>query len=218
MKPMGKPLPLPLRVAAGLAASAAEGAKAAPRRLVELPVTVASQAMQASMRVQQEITELAIKGDDALSVFHPAEESPEWATFDEDVPAATWHSARPAVSAWDAAGAAEDDVVRSDDPWRAEERALAMGLPEGEFDTHEVRTPQTVLGRGDDSAARDRGTEPPAACPEYPGLSLPQLRARLRRFSVADLRELLDFERAHRDRPDYTGMLSRRIDTVREQG
>ncbi|WP_406692670.1 lipid droplet-associated protein [Saccharopolyspora sp. ID03-671] len=76
--------PLPVRVAAGLAATAVEQARALPATLLGLPVTVASQTLQASMRVQQHITELAIKGDEALSVLRTPEEEPEWAVFDED--------------------------------------------------------------------------------------------------------------------------------------
>src|SRR3954471_20275958 len=77
-------LPLPFRVAAGLPAPAIERARELPEKIVGLPVTVASQAMQLSMRVQQEITALAIRGDEALASFRPVEETPEWATFDED--------------------------------------------------------------------------------------------------------------------------------------
>ncbi|MBQ0925682.1 lipid droplet-associated protein [Saccharopolyspora endophytica] len=77
--------PLPVRVAAGLAATAVEQARALPATLLGMPVTVASQALQASMRVQQHITELAIKGDEALSVLRTPEEEPSWATFDEDI-------------------------------------------------------------------------------------------------------------------------------------
>ncbi|MDA3626309.1 lipid droplet-associated protein [Saccharopolyspora oryzae] len=80
--------PLPVRVAAGLAATAVEQARHLPTTLLGLPVTVASQALQASMRVQQQITELAIKGDEALAVLRTPEEQPAWATFDEDEPEA----------------------------------------------------------------------------------------------------------------------------------
>jgi hypothetical protein len=78
--------PLPVRVAAGLAATAVEQVRRLPTTLLGLPVTVASQALQASMRVQQQITELAIKGDEALAVLRTPEEQPAWATFDEDLP------------------------------------------------------------------------------------------------------------------------------------
>ncbi|MEV4731318.1 lipid droplet-associated protein [Saccharopolyspora sp. NPDC049426] len=79
--------PFPVRVAAGLAATAVEQARALPATLLGMPVTVASQALQASMRVQQHITELAIKGDEALSGLRTPEEEPSWATFDEDIAA-----------------------------------------------------------------------------------------------------------------------------------
>jgi hypothetical protein len=79
------PLPLPVRVAAGLVATAVEQARDLPRLVVEFPVTAVSQALQTSMRVQQKVTELAIKGDRALGTLRPVEERPEWATFDDEV-------------------------------------------------------------------------------------------------------------------------------------
>lgn len=51
-----KPLPMPLRLAAGLVATAIEEAQELPRKLVELPVTAVSQVLQASMRMQQRVT------------------------------------------------------------------------------------------------------------------------------------------------------------------
>ena len=81
-----KPLPFPVRIAAGLVATAVEQARDLPRLVVEFPVTAVSQALQASMRVQQKVTELAIKGDRVLGTLHPVEEAPSWATFDEDEP------------------------------------------------------------------------------------------------------------------------------------
>ncbi|ASU79871.1 hypothetical protein CDG81_18170 [Actinopolyspora erythraea] len=81
--------PLPIRVAAGLAGTAVEQTRRLPDHLIGLPVTVTSQALQLSMRVQQHITELAIKGDDLLAGFRQPEQHPEWAKFDEDEPAGT---------------------------------------------------------------------------------------------------------------------------------
>jgi hypothetical protein len=161
-----KPLPLPVRIAAGLAVTAVERARQLPQQLAGLPVTVVSEALQLSMRLQQHVTELAIKGDDALAGLRPPEEEPEWATFDEDEAATT-------------------PPETQDDPWSEEERAIAA--------------------------------VPPSALPTYDDLSLPQLRARLRLLSAEDLEELLVYERAHDDRPQFTGMLNRRIATVRAQ-
>lgn len=81
-----KPLPLPVRIAAGLVATAVDQARDLPRLVVEFPVTAVSQALQATMRVQQRVTELAIKGDRALGVLRPVEEKPSWATFDDEEP------------------------------------------------------------------------------------------------------------------------------------
>jgi hypothetical protein len=78
------PLPLPVRIAAGLVATAVEQARDLPRLVAEFPVTAVSQALQASMRVQQKVTELAIKGDRALGTLRPLEERPNWATFDDE--------------------------------------------------------------------------------------------------------------------------------------
>jgi hypothetical protein len=160
-----KPLPLGVRVAAGLAVTALEQARKLPQQLAGLPLTVVSEAMQLSMRVQQHVTELAIKGDDVLSGLRPVEEEPEWATFDED----------------------ETPVTTSqevDDPWEEEERAIA---------------------------------EVPEFLPSYDELSIAQLRARLRNLDVEQLEELLRYEKAHEARPEFVGMLNRRIATVKAQ-
>ena len=174
-----KSLPLPLRVAAGLAMTAVERARDLPNTLAGLPVTVVSQALQASMRLQQQVTELAIKGDEALAALRPAEETPEWATFDEDIDEEPGTPPRPAF-----------DLVDDEygDPWSAEEHAIA-----------------------------DAPTAPPPSVANYDELSLPQLRARLRAFTVAELEELLAYERATENRPSFVGMLTRRIATVRDQ-
>src|SRR4051812_42492362 len=81
------PLPYPVRIAAGLVVTAVEQARELPRHAVELPVTAVSQALQVSMRLQQTVTELAIKGDRALGTLRPADDVPSWATFDDELPA-----------------------------------------------------------------------------------------------------------------------------------
>ena len=84
---MTPPLPLPVRIAAGLVATAVEQARDLPRLAFELPVTAVSQALQASMRVQQKVTELAIKGDRVLGMRRRrSRTSRAWATFDDDAP------------------------------------------------------------------------------------------------------------------------------------
>jgi hypothetical protein len=197
-----KSLPLPVRVAAGLAVTAVEQARNLPAKLAGLPVTVASQALQVSMRVQQQVTELAIRGDEVLASLSPVEETPAWATFDEDLEenGDRYDFSKP--SAFDQVGEDVEPAARPDprgsngfestDPWVAEERAIAE-----KAETQAVRSIVEVEN--------------------YDDLSLPQLRARLRRFSVSELTELLEYERANANRPSFVGMLTRRIATVRDQ-
>ncbi len=197
-----KPLPLPLRVAAGLAVTTAERVRELPKQLTGLPVTVVSQVLQLSMRVQQQVTELAIKGDDALSMLRPVEDTPSWATFDEDAEP-EFAPSRPTLVPVDDLPEPRTNGHRTqppdlaaeaiDDPWVEETRALAEEHSEGENDS-----------------------SGPAGLGNYDELTLPQLRARLRRLTVPQLEELLEYEKAHADRASFVGMLARRIGNARK--
>ncbi|WP_066905199.1 lipid droplet-associated protein [Millisia brevis] len=77
-------LPLPARVAAGLAAVVVDEVRKLPQTVLALPITAASQALQTSMRAQQVVAELAIRGDEVFARLERPSEQPEWATFDED--------------------------------------------------------------------------------------------------------------------------------------
>lgn len=236
-----KPFPLPLRVAAGLAVSTAERVRELPRQLAGLPVTVVSQVLQASMRVQQHVTELAIKGDNALSSLRPVEDAPSWATFDEDVEPVP--PARP-----DLAPVADVPEPRSEinghipsaaeleaelgDPWAEEERALAEDHADGENDsdaedsspgkpdkaprTPKPGTPKADKTKTDIPRTSAAGYSGPAGLTGYDQLTLPQLRARLRQLSIPQLETILEYEHAHADRSSFTGMLSRRIANARK--
>jgi hypothetical protein len=229
-----KPFPLPLRVAAGLAVSTAERVRELPRQLAGLPVTVVSQVLQASMRVQQHVTELAIKGDNAQSSLRPIEDTPSWATFDEDAESAV-PPARPNL-----APVAEVPEPRTEingrvpsaaeleaelgDPWAAEERALAEDHADGEHDSEDEPpkkpkpgTPKTdKKTKSETPRTSAAGYEGPAGLTGYDQLTLPQLRARLRQLSIEQLETILEYERAHADRSSFTGMLSRRIANARK--
>jgi hypothetical protein len=223
-----KPLPLPLRVAAGLAVTTAERVRELPRYVIGLPVTVASQILQLSMRVQQHVTELAIKGDDVLSSLRPVEDTPSWATFDEDdedvEPDFTGlgSSPEPAAESVGAGGrgsaqaessgdhnghvrpaeAVEAGLAGPGDPWEQEERALAEDHADGEFDSAAVAEALRATG--------------PAGLDAYDEMTLPQLRARLRRFTLVELEELLAYERGRENRASFVGMLTRRIGNVQK--
>jgi hypothetical protein len=236
-----KPFPLPLRVAAGLAVSTAEHVRGLPRQLAGLPVTVVSQVLQASMRVQQHVTELAIKGDNALALLRPVEDTPSWATFDEDVDVTPDRPGLASVADVPEPRSEIDGHIPSvaeleaelGDPWAEEERALAEDHAEGEFDSAQdegqdesqdeaPRTPKPGTPKVDKKAKSDiprtsaAGYEGPAGLTGYDQLTLPQLRARLRQFSISQLETILEYERAHADRSSFTGMLSRRIANARK--
>ncbi|MFC6094547.1 lipid droplet-associated protein [Saccharothrix lopnurensis] len=196
-----KPLPLPVRLAAGLAVTAVEQARKLPHQLVGLPVTVVSEALQLSMRVQQRVTELAIKGDDVLSVLRPADQEPEWATFDEDGTAATDVDV-------DRAPVAVPDPVVVPDPGVVPDAGLDAG-PDTDDGGPGAEDPWAQEERAQEERAL--AAEPPAVLPDYDELTLPQLRARLRTLSAPDLEQLLAHERTHAARPEFTGMLTRRI-------
>jgi len=229
-----KPFPLPLRVAAGLAVSTAERVRELPRQLAGLPVTVVSQVLQASMRVQQHVTELAIKGDNALSSLRPVEDTPSWATFDEDVdvpparstPAPVADVPEPRSEINGHIPSAAELEAELGDPWAEEERALAEDHADGEFDAaesdEEATKPKPGTPKIDKKAKSDiprtsaAGYEGPAGLTGYDQLTLPQLRARLRQFSIPQLETILEYERANADRSSFTGMLSRRIANARK--
>ncbi|EWM14017.1 hypothetical protein KUTG_04321 [Kutzneria sp. 744] len=151
-----------MRIAAGLAVTAVEQARKLPEQLTGLPVTVVSQALQLSMRVQQRVTELAIKGDDALASLRPVEETPDWATFDED----------------DNPEPQGQDI----DPWLEEERAVS------EHEDSDDNGDDEIAARGPSALPRvRRAVGAAAAGPAATGSALDDLeqllvlRARARR-------------------------------------
>jgi hypothetical protein len=194
---MTPPLPLPVRVAAGLVATAVEQARDLPRLALELPVTAVSQALQASMRLQQKVTELAIKGDHVLGVGPPIEDEPAWATFDDEPP--------PRRGARTTGGTAPAATVTPLHPM------ADPSVDPGPVDPGSV-DPEPVPGASS-TAGSDDG---PDVLPGYGSLTIPQLRGKLRHLGVDDLRALLAWEHTHGDRPPYVTMLSNRIAAVSE--
>jgi hypothetical protein len=206
---MTPPLPLPVRVAAGLVVTAVEQARDLPRLALELPVTAVSQALQASMRVQQKVTELALKGDRVLGTGTPIEDEPAWATFDDDLP--------PGRDGAEPAGGATVTTLRSapdpfDDPGPVDPGSVDPEPVPADGDT---AGGDTASGTADTAYVTDTA-DGPGVLPGYVDLTIPQLRGKLRHLGVDDLRALLAWEQAHGDRPPYVTMLTNRIATVTE--
>ncbi|MCW0213435.1 MAG: lipid droplet-associated protein [Pseudonocardia sp.] len=202
-----KPLPMPVRIAAGLAATAVEQARELPRLAVEFPVTAVSQALQVSMRLQQRVTELAIKGDRLLGSLSPVEESPSWATFDDELE-------EPVAAAYTGSNGSTVTELHP----TAVELAAEDLVPGPAAATAAAATASTAAGEASGADTAETGTSAggPNILPDYPSMTLPQLRGKLRSLSLGDLTTLLAWETTHEDRPPYVTMLSNRITTVTE--
>ena len=105
------PAPLPIRLAAGIAATTVEEAFRLPYRLRRLPGQVAGSAFTSAagtaMRARQNVTDLVARGDMVLEELStPVEEQPAWATFDEDGDPDTAAARSAAAASAAAAGAA----------------------------------------------------------------------------------------------------------------
>jgi hypothetical protein len=99
-------LPLPVRVAAGILGAGIDLLRALPDDIPAIPVTIVGNAMRLSMKVQQEIATLATRGDELLGgVIGAPQESPAWATFDDDEPVKPVTPIRPAGRSRPATGA-----------------------------------------------------------------------------------------------------------------
>ncbi len=226
------PLPLPVRLAAGLVATAVEQARDLPRLVIEFPVTAVSQALQASMRVQQRVTELAIKGDRALGALRPVEEKPSWATFDEDESppytngASTVTELRPAPRRPAQRVAVERPAVPTAPPAPAPPSAPtapsapAPSAPPSAAAAPDAPTTAAAAAELVASAPVDAPADGPTGESPLPGfdaMSIAQLRGKLRTLSPDELRALLAWEQTHQDRPAYVTMLGNRIATVSEE-
>lgn len=220
--------PYPARIAAGLIVTALEETRKLPALLITLPMTAISQTLQAGMRAQQNIAELAIKGDAALEMlFDRPDEQPEWARFDED-DAAGPDPVTPAAPA-----STTDTSVQDEKPKAAattpSPTTIDEEIEEAAADADLAAPPRADAGRfalysstpDEVVAAEVPGTEAVGSAdgsgPEivelidYDTLTLAQLRARLRSVAVEDLIALVDYEKSRRDRAPFVTMLENRI-------
>jgi len=177
--------PYGVRLLVGAAVTAIEETRKIPQTILTYPMTVASQLAHLVMKMQQDVADLVIKGDETLeSLFPPKEEQPEWATFDEDLDEAP---STPVVDG---------------------ER-----LTEGRFALFTGGEPEGGDNAGPTPAARSRSASAPEIAEEleYESLTLAQLRARLTTLRVADLEALLAYEDATKARAPFQTLLSNRI-------
>lgn len=182
--------PYGVRLLVGAATVAAEETKKLPQTILMYPMTLASQAAHMVMRWQQNLAELAIKGDSTLEViFPPKDEQPEWATFDED------------LGDSDAVPTAQDDTDEG------EQRAEGRFALYSQADTDPpAATPPKARKSSATAPAPDVAAEL-----GYEALTLAQLRARLHSLSLGDLEALLAYEEATKARAPFQTLLANRI-------
>lgn len=184
--------PYGVRLLVGAAVTTLEEARKLPQTILTYPMTVASQAANIVMHVQQNLAELVIKGDEALEqLFPPKDEQPEWATFDEDL----------------------EDNDDSAGPQSDKPSANGQRRTEGRFALYSTGTPDSAESEPASTAPTSNSDEAPSVVAEldYDSLTLAQLRARLTSLNIGDLEALLAYEEAGRARAPFVTLLANRI-------
>lgn len=175
--------PYGVRLLVGVAVTALDETRKLPQTILAYPMTVASQLAHLVMKVQQDVADLVIRGDETLEeLFPPKNEQPEWATFDEDLPGDL------------------DDTAYDVPGTRTTEGRFALyseGEPERPAETPAPRTNGSAP-----SVVADLG---------YDALTLAQLRARLTSLKVDDLETLLAYEENTKSRAPFQTLLANRI-------
>ncbi|MCF8570394.1 lipid droplet-associated protein [Gordonia sp. HY002] len=220
---MNRP-PYPARVVAGLLATTVEETRKLPTRVITLPMSAVSNALQAGMRLQQNIAELAIKGDDVLApIFDKAEEEPAWATFDEDddptpvkaVAAATTEAVEPATVTKDTsvvkATPAAKSASAAKSAGKAESAKAETPTAEGRFALYSSSTADVAPGPTGTPATSTGPVPQIVADLGYDALTLAQLRAKVRTLALADLKVLSEYERNNRNRSPFVTMIDNRV-------
>lgn len=180
--------PYGVRLLIGAAVTAIEETRKLPQTILMYPMTIASQVAHLVMKMQQDVADLVIKGDETLeSIFPPKDEQPEWATFDEDMQ--------------------DDGADGSPRPSVDGER-----LTEGRFALFTGGEPEAPPEPAEQSRAAAPADAPDIVTElDYESLTLAQLRARLTSLRVADLEALLSFEEATKARAPFQTLLANRI-------
>jgi hypothetical protein len=179
--------PYGVRLLVGAAVTAIEETRKLPQTILMYPMTIVSQVAHLVMKMQQDVADLVIKGDETLeAMFPPKDEQPEWATFDEDV---------------------DDSDTEASAPVTDGER-----LTEGRFALFSNGEPEATADRqgGDGSAGTAEAPEIVTEL-DYESLTLAQLRARLATLRVTDLEALLAHEESTKKRAPFQTLLANRI-------
>ncbi|WP_158645066.1 MULTISPECIES: lipid droplet-associated protein [Tsukamurella] len=208
-------LPFVVRVAVGAVALAAEKGQEIVTGAVSAPLTLGSKSAQAFIHVQQDLADLAVRGDRAIETVFPAkeEEQAAWATFDDDedvdvdlpAPKPAYGEVRPAAAPAHTPGTAPDEAPAPADPAVAEQAPSGAGRYALYSSPAPVSTgPAATVDTPDDLPTAARRID-------YPELTLAQLRGRLPGLTTPEVESLVEYERGTKARAPFLTMLENRI-------
>ncbi|WP_207842699.1 lipid droplet-associated protein [Williamsia soli] len=204
--------PYAARVAAGVVVTVLEETRKLPTTAITLPMSAVSQTLQAVMRFQQGIAEMAIKGDDIFeSLLGRAEEEPEWATFDEDDDAEDSDDSAPTVAAAPITPATTTVTSEDEKPETADDDPEATAAPAG-TGRFALYSSTPHIEKETPVARRSAQKSPEIVVMlDYDTLTLAQLRAKLRGVGLPELKELAEYEKGNRARAPFLTMLDNRV-------
>jgi hypothetical protein len=186
---MPNSLPFPIRVVAGLIATGIQTARRIPDDLPGLGVELAGRVTKATLQLRQQITDLAIRGDELLQSGDEPQEHPAWAHFDDEQPADQPPTAEQPTA--EQSTAEQPTTDESPDP-------------NPRFEAPTRSTPKIA----------EPIKETSELLPGYPGMTMAQVRGHFRTLSAADIRELLERETNGENRPSFVTMLTNRLATL----
>lgn len=216
-------LPFMVRVAVGAVALAAEKGQEIVTGAVSAPLTLGSKSAQAFIQVQQDLADLAVRGDRAIETVFPAkeEEQAAWAVFDDDEdvdvdlpvpPRPAYGDVRPAAGT--APSAPKPDGAEADGAAQATTTAQEAGPEQAPSGTgrYALYSSPAPAPSGTTASAETPDDLPAAAQRiDYPELTLAQLRGRLPGLTTPEVESLVEYERGHRARAPFLTMLENRI-------
>ena len=159
---MAREIPEVVRAVAGLAATVLDEARKLPETLPGLPVRLIGQALQTSLRLQQQYSGLVARGDEVFTGLR-GDSEPGMATFDDDVPAPTGTPA-PRSSAFDRVADPDLDPVAEELADELADDLAVADLPLADTDGVPAAELATTLTDGGD----DLSTADVAALPDDP--------------------------------------------------
>lgn len=226
---MPTPLPFLVRVAAGLVADAVATVRRLPEELPALPIELAGRVARVSLRVNQQLSELASKGDQALAglPFGGREDDmPErapWSRIDDEdddpavgpAPQTTGPTVPKRTTSEPAAPQAHEDEAAEVSQDSYEELGGPALEPDGRNWSDDADDLLTETGAGEPV---ERAVAGPPELPGYDLMTVAKIRSTLPSLSSQEVSALLAYELAHAGRASVETLLTNRLTTLAGPG